>query len=72
VTGYPISEIINHNCRFLQGQLSDKSTVSRIREAIREGRESIEVFLNYRQDGTPFWNLLFVGIIAKFFIETDL
>jgi len=72
VTGYPISEIINHNCRFLQGQLSDKSTVSRIREAIREGQESIEVFLNYRQDGTRFWNFLLVGLPAEIFIEIDL
>jgi hypothetical protein len=56
-----MSQIINHNCRFLQGRLSDKSTVARIREAVREGRESTEVFLNYRQDGTPFWNLLLIG-----------
>jgi PAS domain-containing protein len=61
VTGFPVSKIINHNCRFLQGQLSDRATVGRIREAITEGRESTEVFLNYRNDGTPFWNLLLVG-----------
>lgn len=38
--------------------------MSRIRDAIKEGRESTEVFLNYRQDSTPFWNLLLVGILT--------
>ena len=62
VTGYTVSQIINHNCRFLQGPLSDPATVNRIRQAIKDGRESTEVFLNYRHDGTPFWNLLLVGM----------
>jgi hypothetical protein len=62
VTGFPVSKIINHNCRLLQGPLSDAATIGRIRQAIREGRESTEVFVNYRSDGTPFWNLLLVGI----------
>jgi PAS domain-containing protein len=62
VTGYPVSQIINHNCRFLQGSLSDPATVNRIRQAIKDGRESTEVFLNYRHDRTPFWNLLLVGM----------
>jgi hypothetical protein len=62
VTGFPISEIINNNCRFLQGDLSDSVTIGRISAAIREGRESTEVILNYRTDGTPFWNLLLVGM----------
>lgn len=61
VTGFTFSDIVNNNCRFLQGDLSDHATVGRIRAAIREGRESTEVILNYRKDGTPFWNLLLVG-----------
>jgi len=62
VTGFPVAKIINHNCRFLQGSLSDKATVNRIRLSIDQGKESTEVFLNYRYDGTPFWNLLLVGM----------
>jgi PAS domain-containing protein len=67
VTGYPVSKIINHNCRFLQGSLSDRATIGRIRDAIKQGRESTEIFLNYRIDGTPFWNLLLVGIRSSVF-----
>jgi hypothetical protein len=61
VTGFTFSDIVNNNSRILQGDLSDHATVGRIRAAIREGRESTEVILNYRKDGTPFWNLLLVG-----------
>jgi Regulator of G protein signaling domain len=58
VTAYPLRQIINHNCRFLQGSLSNRITINRIRDAIKERQESTDVFLDYRNDGTPFWNLL--------------
>ena len=65
-TGYPSSKIFNRNCRFLQGTLSDRETVGRIRTALQEGRESTEVFLNYHLDRTPFWNLLLIGMISLY------
>lgn len=55
-TGYSSDEVIGRNCRFLQGERSDKTSVAAIRAAIKEGR-SIEItLLNYRKDGTTFWN----------------
>ena len=62
LTGYGESAI-GRNCRYLQGEETDPDTVSRIRQAI-ENEESIrEVILNYRKDGTPFWNRLTIAPI---------
>jgi phototropin len=59
VTGYSRPEIIARNCRFLQGALTDRAAIGRIREAIALREESVELILNYRKDGQPFWNLLY-------------
>ncbi|KDN63410.1 hypothetical protein CSUB01_11578 [Colletotrichum sublineola] len=59
VTGYPRSEALSRNCRFLQGSLTDKSTTQRVRESVLRQEESLELVLNYRRDGSPYWNLLF-------------
>lgn len=36
-------------------------SVRRLREAVKEGKEHSEVFLNYRRDGSPFMNLLMMA-----------
>ncbi|WBO23857.1 PAS domain-containing protein [Sphingomonas abietis] len=60
LTGFPPSEILGHNCRFLQGPLTRSDDVDRLRNAISQ-REAIEIdLLNHRRDGTPFWNRLTV------------
>ncbi|WP_261368408.1 PAS domain-containing protein [Limnoglobus roseus] len=56
VTGYPAAEVLGRNCRFLQGPDSDPATVFVLREAIRASRAATVELLNYRKDGTPFWN----------------
>ncbi|MFB6199058.1 MAG: PAS domain S-box protein, partial [Halobacteriaceae archaeon] len=56
ITGYSTAEILGRNCRFLQGEETEEATVTRMRNAIAEETPvSVEV-LNYRKDGTPFWN----------------
>lgn len=55
-TGYPLDEILGRNCRFLQGPATDQQAVARIREALDGGEPVTEVLLNYRKDGTAFWN----------------
>ena len=59
--GYAREELLGTNCRFLQGPDTDTTKVAEVREAI-EGRRDISVdLLNYRKDGTSFWNALYVS-----------
>ncbi len=61
MTGYRPAEILGRNCRFLQGPETDRSVVASIREAV-EAREEISVeLINYRKDGSTFWNALFIS-----------
>lgn len=61
VTGYPRTEAVGRNCRFLQGPATDPATPSRIRRCIEERRGCVEWIANHRRDGTTFWNLLFIS-----------
>jgi len=58
MTGYPVAEVMGRNCRFLQGPGTDAAAVEEIRAALAECRECIVEILNYRKDGTTFWNRL--------------
>ena len=63
LTGYAADEIIGRNCRFLQGKGTSPAVVARIRAGIADEHDfSIEV-LNYRKDGSAFWNQLHVSPI---------
>jgi PAS domain-containing protein len=44
--------------RFLQGEGTDPKEVAKLRTAIKAGEPVSCRLLNYRKDGTPFWNLL--------------
>ena len=56
MTGYDRSEALGRNCRFLQGTGTDPDTVAAMREAI-DAEEPVSVELvNYRRDGSSFWN----------------
>eukprot|EP00889_Picochlorum_renovo_P002913 jgi/Picre1/29943/NNA_005321.t1 len=56
-------EVLGRNCRFLQGKHTDRSTVDTLKKAIKEQREITVRLLNYKKDGTPFWNMLTVAPI---------
>ncbi|CAK0783080.1 hypothetical protein CVIRNUC_006275 [Coccomyxa viridis] len=58
MTGYSAEEVLGHNCRFLQGEGTDPKEVAIIRDAVKKGEGCSVRLLNYRRDGTPFWNLL--------------
>ena len=63
LTGYEEDEIVGRNCRFLQGIDTAEEPVRRIREAIIEEDVIVVELLNYRKDGTAFWNALHLGPI---------
>ncbi|GAA1290469.1 hypothetical protein GCM10009609_68020 [Pseudonocardia aurantiaca] len=56
LTGYLHDDVVGRNCRFLQGPNTDSAAVRRIAEALHLRRPITEVLLNYRRDGTAFWN----------------
>lgn len=57
MTGYCREEVLGRNCRFLQGEDTDRETVAAVRDAIEQGKECTVRLLNYKKDGTPFWNM---------------
>jgi len=58
LTGYSKGDVIGKNCRFLQGEETDKTPVEELRRAIKKGEQTTVELLNYKKDGTPFWNRL--------------
>lgn len=57
-TGCSPEEAIGRNCRFLQGPDTDPSDVEAIRDALRSKSPITIDILNYKRDGSKFWNRL--------------
>ncbi len=62
-TGYDLEDCIGKNCRFLQGPDTDEKTVSKIRLGLESAVHTEVRILNYKKDGTPFWNELHISPI---------
>jgi PAS domain S-box-containing protein len=60
ITGYG-DEAVGRNCRFLQGPATDPAAIAGIRAALDERRAVTTTLLNYRKDGTAFWNQLSIS-----------
>lgn len=65
LSGYDRDEVVGQNCRFLQGPDTDPKSVSAIRDAVAARRDVAIDILNYRKDGTTFWNALFISPVAN-------
>jgi PAS domain S-box-containing protein len=61
MTGYELDELVGRNCRFLQGPETNRDSIADVRDGIAERREVATEVLNYRKDGSTFWNALFVS-----------
>jgi PAS domain S-box-containing protein len=61
ISGYTAEEVRGRNCRFLQGGYHEQPALDELREALTEERECRVVLRNYRKDGRPFWNELYVS-----------
>ncbi len=64
MTGYAEAEVLGRNCRFLQGPGTDPAAVRELREAIGDVRQCQTLILNYRKDGTEFWNEITVSPVC--------
>ena len=62
-TGYSHRYVVGRNCRFLQGPDTDPKAVAAIRVALRRGEGVEQTLLNYRADGSPFYNELVITAI---------
>lgn len=61
LTGYEEEEVLGRNCRFLQGAQTDRNAVAELRDAVAARASVALELLNYRRDGSPFWNAVFIG-----------
>jgi len=57
-TGYPRSEIIGRNCRFLQSEVSEPESLQRLTSALADAKPLKVSITNVRKDGTAFVNFL--------------
>ena len=63
LTGYTLQQVLGRNCRFLQGPETDPKAVDRIRKGIETGEDTNVIIMNYRVDGSKFWNQFFVAAL---------
>jgi PAS domain S-box-containing protein len=58
ITGYAKELAVGYNCRFLQGPDTDPAELLRLRKALEQGQPYCGELINYRHDGSRFWNRL--------------
>ncbi|WP_297106538.1 PAS domain-containing protein [uncultured Devosia sp.] len=58
LTGYGEDEVLGRNCRFLQGPETCDEDRQALKAALAERQTISHEILNYKKDGTPFWNEL--------------
>lgn len=63
MTGYTDADVLGRNCRLLQGPETSQTVLAEVREAVKARRECAVEILNYRKDGSSFWNALFISPI---------
>ena len=67
ISGYKAEEILGKNCRFLQGtereSQSNLEARQKMRAALNSGIPCSVILHNFRKDGRPFWNELFMAPI---------
>ena len=67
ISGYKPEEILGKNCRFLQGSHREEKTNqaarAKMRDALKRGVSCSVILRNFRKDGSPFWNELFMAPI---------
>lgn len=61
MSGYNRSEIIGHNCRFLQDQDRNQDARFQIKEAISSGKSCVVEIRNYDKQGNLFYNELHIS-----------
>lgn len=58
LTGYAADEVLGRNCRFLQGPGTNDADLEPLRARMSRSRYGSACMLNYRKDGSEFFNML--------------
>ncbi|TDX28162.1 PAS domain S-box-containing protein/diguanylate cyclase (GGDEF)-like protein [Modicisalibacter xianhensis] len=61
MSGYTMEEMLGNNCRILLGPETDPQAIALVRDRVDERRDVHVTMLNYRKDGTRFWNELYIS-----------
>lgn len=61
MSGYGLEEVLGNNCRILQGPDTDPQAIALVRDRVDELKDVHATMLNYRKDGSTFWNELFIS-----------
>lgn len=64
LTGHRRDEILNRDCRFLQGPQTNQEELKLLSSLLTEGKSGRVRVLNYRKDGSTFWNELSVSPVT--------
>lgn len=64
LTGYSPEAAVGRNCRFLQGEGTDPEAVDTIRRGLERREEFAVELLNYKADGQPFLNRIYISPLA--------
>ena len=80
LTGYTRQETLGRNCNFIQGASTLTDTIQQFSFLLASAQCGLFEILNYRKDGSPFWNLVYVepicdqyGLVDKFFgVQVDI
>jgi len=65
LTGYAREDVLGKNCRFLQGPKTDKAAINKVRDAVAARTDISVDVLNYRKDGSTFWNALYISPVSN-------
>jgi len=65
ISGYDRSDIIGHNCRFLQADDRAQKEREVLRQAIEKGKHCRVEIRNYRKNGELFWNELYMSPVKN-------
>ena len=65
MTGYSLDELMGNNLSMLQGRLTDTNDISAVRKSIDSGSIYSGEILNYKKDGSIFWNHMTISPIEN-------
>ncbi|MAX66617.1 MAG: hypothetical protein CME66_06750 [Halobacteriovoraceae bacterium] len=60
MTGYAQHEVLGKNCNFLQGELTDQTSIIQLKERLSNYQACLIDLINYKKSQETFWNRLLI------------